>query len=100
SQRFCPDCGTAYVKNGSHQLTFRTLFGTMKLASQRFFTCPCQKARISVLGHKDKMQQQVYEVLKSQGMQMNQQVIFLSDGGDDVRNLQLYLNPYAEYLLD
>jgi hypothetical protein len=33
-------------------------------------------------------------------MQMNQQVIFLSDGGDGVRNLQLYLNPYAEYLLD
>jgi hypothetical protein len=46
------------VKNGSHQLTFRTLFGTMKLASQRFFTCACQKARISILGQKDKMQQQ------------------------------------------
>jgi hypothetical protein len=58
SQRFCPDCGAAYVKNGSHQLTFRTLFGTMKLASQRFFTCPCQKARISVLGQKEKEQQQ------------------------------------------
>ena len=25
---------------------------------------------------------------------------FLSDGGDDVRNLQLYLNPQAEHLLD
>jgi hypothetical protein len=47
-----------------------------------------------------KPKRRVYEVLKSQGMQMNQQVIFLSDGGDDVRNLQLYLNPYAEYLLD
>src|SRR5216110_4069336 len=47
-----------------------------------------------------KPKRRVYEVLKSQGMQMNQQVIFLSDGGDDVRNLQLYLNPYAEHLLD
>jgi DNA-binding ferritin-like protein (Dps family) len=42
----------------------------------------------------------VYETLKAQGMQMNQQVIFLSDGGDDVRNLQLYLNPFAEHVLD
>ena len=31
---------------------------------------------------------------------MNQQVTFLSDGGDTVRQLQLYLNPQAEYLLD
>jgi hypothetical protein len=31
---------------------------------------------------------------------MNQQVIFLSDGGDDVRKLQLYLTPFAEHLLD
>jgi hypothetical protein len=29
-------------------------------------------------------------------MQPNQQVDFLSDGGEDVRNLQLYLNPQAE----
>jgi hypothetical protein len=31
---------------------------------------------------------------------MNQQVTFLSDGGDTVRDLQLYLNPQAEHLLD
>jgi len=33
-------------------------------------------------------------------MQFNQQVTFLSDGGDTVRDLQLYLNPQGEYLLD
>ncbi len=33
-------------------------------------------------------------------MQLNQQVVFLSDGGDTVRNLQLYLNPEAEHQLD
>jgi hypothetical protein len=33
-------------------------------------------------------------------MQENQQVTFLSDGGDDVRNLQMCLNPQAEHLLD
>ena len=31
---------------------------------------------------------------------MNQQLEFLSDGGEDVRNVQLYLNPEAEHLLD
>jgi hypothetical protein len=33
-------------------------------------------------------------------MQPNQQVTFLTDGGDDVRELPLYLNPQAEHLLD
>ncbi len=33
-------------------------------------------------------------------MQPNQQVVFLSDGGDDVRNLQLFLSPEAEHRLD
>lgn len=236
----CPECGTPYQKNGTHQLTFRTLFGTIKLASQRFYTCSCQQARTpqhtnkqisfsplakllpertapeflylqtkwaavmsygrkaqlleevlplekristaalsrhvhqvaarvdgelgdeqcffiegcpaeweelpelgeplivgidggyvharegenrkagsfeiivgkSMTGEQPskrfgfvndydtKSKRRVYVVLKSQGMQMNQQVIFLSDGGDDVRNLQLYLNPQAEYVLD
>jgi hypothetical protein len=31
---------------------------------------------------------------------MNQQLTFLSDGGDTVRDLQLYMNPQAEHLLD
>ena len=31
---------------------------------------------------------------------MNQQVTFLSDGGDTVRELPLYLNPQAEHILD
>jgi hypothetical protein len=47
-----------------------------------------------------KPRRRVYETLRAQGMQMNQQVIFFSDGGDDVRNLQLYLNPFAEHVLD
>jgi hypothetical protein len=47
-----------------------------------------------------KPQRRIFEVLKSQGMQMNQQVTFLSDGDNKLRELQLYLNPNAEYLLD
>jgi hypothetical protein len=33
-------------------------------------------------------------------MQPNQQVTFLTDGGDDVRELPLYLNPQSEHWLD
>jgi hypothetical protein len=42
----------------------------------------------------------LFEVLKAQGMQPNQQVTFVTDGGDDVRELPLYLNPQAEHVLD
>ena len=47
-----------------------------------------------------KPKRRLFELLKSQGMQFNQQVVFLSDGGEDVRELQLYLNPEAEHYLD
>lgn len=47
-----------------------------------------------------KPKRRLFEMLAGQGMQMNQQVIFLTDGGDDVRDLPLYLNPQAEHLLD
>ena len=47
-----------------------------------------------------KSTRRLFEVLKSQGMQLNQQLTFLSDGGDTVRDLQLYLSPEAEHLLD
>jgi len=53
-----------------------------------------------VQSYDDKPKRRLFEVLKSQGMQMNQQITFLSDGGETVRNLQLYLNPEAEHLLD
>jgi len=48
----------------------------------------------------EKPTRRLFEVLQSQGHQMHQQLTFLSDGGDTVRDLQLYLNPHAEYLLD
>lgn len=47
-----------------------------------------------------KPKRRLYEVLKSQGLQMNQQVVFLSDGGDTVRDMQAYLSPESEHLLD
>lgn len=53
-----------------------------------------------VHGYDTKPQRRIFEVLKSQGMQMNQQVTFMSDGDDKLRQLQFALTPNAEYLLD
>ena len=47
-----------------------------------------------------KPKRRLFEVLSPQGMQANQQVTFITDGGEDVRDLPLYLNPEAEHLLD
>jgi hypothetical protein len=47
-----------------------------------------------------KPKRRLFEVLKAQGMQMNQQITFLTDGGADVRELPLYLNSQAEHLID
>src|SRR5919202_897405 len=48
----------------------------------------------------NKPKRRLFEVLRSKGMQMNQQVVFLTDGGEDVRDLPLYMNPQAEHYLD
>jgi hypothetical protein len=46
-----------------------------------------------VVATTNKPKRRLFEMLKSQGMQMNQAVTFLLDGGDTVRDLQMYLNP-------
>lgn len=47
-----------------------------------------------------KPKRRLYEMLKNQGFQMNQQITFLSDGGDTVRDLQMLMSPHAEHILD
>jgi len=47
-----------------------------------------------------KPKRKLYDLLISQGMQNNQEITFLSDGGDSVRNVQVYLNPQARFILD
>lgn len=48
----------------------------------------------------DTKPRRLWELLKSQGMQENQAVLFLSDGGDTVRNLQTYLHPSSAHVID
>ena len=51
-------------------------------------------------GYDKKPRRRLYEVLRSQGFAMNQQVAIMSDGDDSVRKLQLHMSPNAEHLLD
>lgn len=53
-----------------------------------------------VSNYDKKPKRRLYELLMSQGLQMNQLITFLSDGGDTVRDLQLYMSPNAEHILD
>src|SRR5437870_369315 len=47
-----------------------------------------------------KPKRRLYEVLQSQGLQMNQEITFLSDGDDTLRELQLKMSPKATHILD
>jgi hypothetical protein len=47
-----------------------------------------------------KPKRRLFELLKSQQMQMNQQITFLTDGGEDIRDLPQFINPEAEHILD
>lgn len=53
-----------------------------------------------VNGYDQKPKRRLFQLLKAQGLQMNQNLTFLSDGGDTVRDLQLYLSPFSEHWLD
>ena len=42
AHRCCPHCGQVLLHKGSHQMTFRTLFGNLEVQSPRLFHCRCQ----------------------------------------------------------
>jgi hypothetical protein len=47
-----------------------------------------------------KPKRRLHEVLHAQGLQMNQEITFLSDGNDTLRALQLEMSPKATHILD
>lgn len=92
-----------YVKaQGMAQGWFEVIAGKRLLAFRRQEepAAPSSKAFAFVQTSDKKPRRRLFEVLQSQGMQANQQIEFLSDGGDTVRDLQLYLSPEADHLLD
>lgn len=61
---------------------------------------PSSKCFALVQSVDPKPKRRLYDLLRSQGMQANQQVTFFSDGGETVRRLPAYLHPEAEHILD
>lgn len=53
-----------------------------------------------VADYDEEPRRRLHEVLQNQGLQMNQSITFLTDGGDTVRNLSYYMTPQAEHILD
>jgi len=75
-------------------------YGWFEVIAGKSVTAGGVSKRFAFVNNYDgKPKRRLFEVLKSQGMQPNQQVTFLSDGADTVRDLQLYMNPNAEHIL-
>lgn len=53
-----------------------------------------------VTNYEEKPKRKLYEMLNKQGLQPNQDITFLTDGGDTVRDLPLFLSPRSEHILD
>jgi hypothetical protein len=53
-----------------------------------------------VCKYDDKPKSRLNTMLQKQGLQRNQDITFLSDGGDTVRNLQKFISPQSEHILD
>lgn len=53
-----------------------------------------------VHGYDCKPKRRLFEVLQSQGLQPNQELTFLTDGGEEVRALTERLSPESEHVLD
>jgi hypothetical protein len=53
-----------------------------------------------VSGYDTKPRRRLFEVLQAQGLQINQAVTFLTDGGDTVRDLTEGHSPQASHILD
>ena len=53
-----------------------------------------------VQAHDDRPRRRMFEMLRRQGYQPNQKLVFLSDGGESVRKLQRRISPEAEHVLD
>jgi hypothetical protein len=53
-----------------------------------------------VQSHDPKPRRHLAAVLRSQGLQHNQELVFLSDGEESLRQLQCYLHPHSQHWLD
>ena len=92
-----------YVRNWcDKQHNFEVIVGKSmhRVAEDEEEQSPSHKRFGFVQTHDTKPKRRLYEVLHSQGLQMNQAITFLSDGDDKLRELQLEMSPKATHILD
>jgi len=81
---------------------FEAIAGKSVVAFRRDETEDVPSARrfAFVQTYDTKPRRRLWDLMKSQGMQENQAITFMSDGADTVRSLQAYLHPSSEHVLD
>jgi hypothetical protein len=91
-----------YVRAAHKQGCFEVIAGRSVVAFRRAEgdLVPPAKCFGFVQTYDEKPRQRLWEVMKSQGMQENQQLVFMTDGGEDVRQVQEYLHPNSEHIID
>ena len=92
-----------YVRNGfAKKHNFEVIVGKSPLScgEEKDAQGPSSKRFGFVQTLDTKPKRRLYEVLHSQGLQMNQAMAFLSDGDDTLRALQLEMSPKATHILD
>ena len=91
-----------YVRAAHKQGWFEVIAGKSVVAFRRDDEgeVPSAKCFGFVQTYDEKPRRRLWDLMKSQGMQENQQVVFMSDGGENVRRVQEYLHPFSEHLID
>ena len=91
-----------YVRAALKQGFFEVIAGRSVVAFRRREeeAIPPSKCFAFVQTYDEKPRRRLWELMKSQGMQENQQVIFLSDGGEDIRQVREYPHPNGEHVID
>ena len=91
-----------YVRAAHKEGFFEVIAGRSVLAFRRAAEdeVPESKCFGYVQTYDEKPRRRLWELMKSQGLQDNQQVVFMSDGGEDVRRVQMYLQPGSEHWID
>jgi hypothetical protein len=84
-----------YVRNWHDRKSNFELIVGRSLPEDR---APCYLGLVH--GYDRKPKRRLFELLKQQGLQANQEVTFLTDGGEEVRALTEQITPASEHVLD
>lgn len=91
-----------YVRAAHKEGAFEVIAGRSVVAFRRAAEDEVPEAKCFgyVQTYDEKPRRRLWELMKSQGLQDNEQVVFMSDGGEDVRRVQTYLHPGSEHWID